>query len=448
MYGEFLRLLVTRDFVIDSELIDSALSGIGCDEEALADVLCTISDKDLVALMHYYEKWKGDSLLWKMTRKLVPNSPFTKFMTLILQNPSRQSTPSHSSEVLHQYADQLLQDGFGSISNLSTSQSRNDDLIFPILISLSREQCQEISDILYTKCQQTLVEIIQQKYKGSICYSLLFWIDSTLISSQANRLYQILTKKSSTPSSSSSSTSSSSTSLLKLHLNSFLAKYDRNTLIDILNRCDELFPDKNIENLIYSLTSGHHREAIDGWINNHTCDGDHENAIKEMLLEYEQNQELIHNETWFEKLNKHLDGENAVLAKYISVHKVDLPRSLSVEARAKPLPPGSKRAEFLSQQSLGHTSGDQSHVWNGGAAPSHDQTPNRSNASSPRRSDDEEWNRKCKLVKELLAERFALEDQDNSGTLGTPPSLFPSHSLRCRFTRVLEYYQFLECRLQ
>jgi hypothetical protein len=410
-------LLVTRDFVIDAELIDSALSGIGCDEEVLADVLCTISDKDLVTLMQYYAKWKGDSLLWKITRKLVPNSPFTKFMTLILQNPSRQSTPAHSSEALHQYADQLLQNGLGSM-NPSESQSRNDDAIFPILISLRREQCQEMSDILVTKCQKTLSEIIKQKYKGSIAYSLLFWIDSTLISSQANRLYQILTNKSS---------SSSSSSLNKLHLNSFLAKYDRNTLIDILNQCDELFPTKNIENLIYSLTSGHHREAIDGWINNHTCDGDHENAIKEMLLEYEQNQEIIQDEKWFQKLTHHLDGENAVLAKYISVHKVDLPRSLSVEARVQPLPPGSKRAEFLSQQSLGNVSGDQSHVWNPtdeAAATGHHQPPSRSNTTSPRRADDEiEWNRKCKLVVELLAERFALEDRDNSGTLGILSSL-------------------------
>jgi hypothetical protein len=407
VYGEFLRLLVTRDFVIDSELIDSALSGIGCDEEVLAEVLCTISEKDLLALMQYYAKWKGDSLLWKISRKLVPNSPFTKFITLLLQNPSRQSTPASSSETLHQYADQLLQNGLGSF-DANESQRRNDDVIFPILISLRREQCQELSDILLTKCQQSLVELIQQKYKGSIAYSLLFWIDSSLISSQAKRLYHILT---------------SSSSLNKLHLNSFLSKYDRNTLIDILNQCDELYPSTNLENLIYSLTTGHHREAIEGWINNHTCDGDHENAIKEMFLEYEVNSEVIQNESWFQKLSQHLDGENAVLAKYISVHKVDLPRSLSVEARVKPLPPGSKRAEFLSQQSMGNISSDhdQSHVWNpaSGGHP-----PIRSNTSSPRHSEEEiEWNRKCKLVLELLAERFALEDQDNSGTLGRAPSL-------------------------
>lgn len=341
-------------------------------------------------MIQYYGKWKGDSLLWKLSRKTVPESPFSKFVKLLIQNPCRQSV-TLSPEVLAKYADDLLQNGLGS------NTTRNDEVIFPILLQTSRAQCQEISDILVSKCHKSLAELIRQKYKGTIGYSLLLWIDSTLFSAQAQRLNNILSKS----------------PVNKLHLSSFLAKYDRNTLIDILNRCDELYPEANMENKIYASITGHHREAADGWINNHTCDGDHENAIKEMLLEYELNNEVLNDEAWMRKLTTHLDGENAVLAKYVSVHKVDLPRSLSVEARLKPLPPGSKRAEYMAQKSHSDVHQDQSHVWN-----SHPSSKVPSAAATPRGDDEVEWNRKCKLVLDLLAERFAVEDIDHSGTLG------------------------------
>jgi hypothetical protein len=382
--------------MIDAELVDSAMSSIGCEEELIADVLCTSSDKELTTMMQFYAKWKGDSLQWKISRKTVPNSPFQTFIKLILQSPSRQTNPPLSSETLHQYADDLLHNGLNSNSS---TEGRNDEIIFPILIQTPREQCSQLSEILFSKSQHTLHELISSHYKGSISYTLQLWLESSLISAQAHRLHRLLIKQ---------------TKLNKLNLNSFLAKYDRNSLIDILNRCDELYPEVNMEERVYSNLSGHHREAAEGWINNHTCDGDHENAIKEMMLEYERDETRLDDERWMNKLTTHLDGENAVLAKYITVHKVDLPRSLSVEARLKPLPPGSKRNEYLASQHR-EVQSDQSHVWDDSRS---QQKNGEGSVASPQSAEEHEWNRKCKLVMDLLAERFALEDVDNSGTLG------------------------------
>jgi len=424
-YGDFLRLLVTRDFIIDTELIDTSLSSIGCDEEIVADILCASSDKEVKAMLSYYSKWKGETLLSKITSKTVSNSPFQKFILQIFQHPNRQSIPYLSNDAIKQFTHDLIQNGFNSSTN-SGSSNRNDDIIFPILCQIPREQMNELSEQLESNCGLSLIDIIVKKYKGSIAYGLLLWTESSLTSAQSRRLHHILSQQ----------------PLNKQSINSYLSKYDRNTLIDILNKCDEMYPNVNLENKLYSLVTGHHREAIEGWINNHTCDGDHENAIKEKLLEYELNPNLIFDEKWKTDLINHLDGENAVLAKYISVHKVDLPRSLSVEARLKPLPPGSKRAEFLKNQQHQHqlhqqeqqeqyqtdnNSNNHNHDWNNDSNGSqinyqhhspYSKNNNNNNQHNNQLSDEEiEWNRKCKLILELLTERFALEDIDNSGTL-------------------------------
>jgi hypothetical protein len=448
-YGDFMRLLVTRDFVIDFDLLVQSLSSIGCDEDMLADVLCVCTDKELHMVAAHYARIKGASLLSAVISKTVHSSPFQEFLTLVLQN-----TPNRD---LHQSFDIRKITSELEIGGLVGSKQRNDELIFQILSVASRSECGAISEQLEQEYGTTLNNAIQKKYKGSIARALALWVSPSATHAIARRLRADLF----------------SDPVRKTAICHLVAKYDRNTLLDVLNTCDELFPEQDMENLLMSSFSGNLRTAISSWINSHRCDGDHENAIKEMMVRYELESSLIQNEQYLLDLRKHLDGENSMLAKYVSHHRVDLPRSLSVGDRGpNPNPnPSQSQSNAVHQPTPSNLAHYEIDDENPSSTPPHHVPPSTTSSSSlhhdlsasdivvgePTLSNTLSPSEEEQLVLSFLKERFAIEDLDSSGTLGMLPLLLPPSLplpalpmtvvMLCRPNRVLVHSQQSRCGL-
>lgn len=356
VYGQFLKLLVTREFAIDAEMLDSVLGSLGCDETVIADVLGVCTDIELHALLAYHIQWKETSLLDRINKKTIRESPFQKVVVRILDSGHRSTVEDPA--LAADQAQQLFGNGLGN-----PDATKDDNVIFDILCLSSREQCGLINGLYEGLYDMSLEQAIGATYRGSVSRALILWTQPTQIHAVAKRFRFVLEDR----------------VVDKVNLVHLVAKYDRNMMIDVMNMYDEIYAE-DLEERLLKKVSGNLKAAIQGWLDNHTCDRDHENAIRECMIQYQNDIALLHDEAFMAKLNKHMDGEFSVLLKYIDEHKVD-------QASSATAPKSSVKALDREKQMARLVN--------------------------------------VKLMKRFLKERLEQEDTDGSGTLGEELASLP-----------------------
>jgi hypothetical protein len=349
VYGQFLKLLVTREFVIDAEMLDSVLGSLGCDESVIADVLGVCTDIELHALIAYHTQWQQSILLDRIKKKTIYNSPFQKVVARILDSGHRSTV--EDSALAADQAQQLFGSGLGN-----PDATKDDDAIFNILCLASREQCGLINGLYEGLYDISLEKAIAATYRGSVSRALILWTQPTQVHAVSRRFRFVLEDR----------------VVDKVNLVHLVAKYDRNMMIDVMNMYDEIYAE-DLEVRLLAKVSGNLKAAIEGWLDNHTCDRDHENAVRECMIQYQNDIALLHDETFMAKLNKHMDGEFGVLSKYIDEHKIDKTSSATA--------PRSTARELNNETAMARLVN-------------------------------------VKLVKRFLKERLEQEDLDGSGSLG------------------------------
>ena len=261
-YGDFMRLLVVSVDAINSELLDTALKCIGCDENLIADVLCAIPNYEVISAQSHYNSCHQDSLQSIIKSKTLENSSFQKFILKILST-TRQTEISLSEKEAIQYADELYQAGVGSSNN---SQNKNDDIIFTILCQASREQCHLISEQYEKKYSMTLEVGLTSIYGGSCVRGLILWI-SPLLSAISSLFYMSLNAV-----------------VIDFDQTCHLAtKYEKHILQQVITTYEEIYSEKLIEKLSKSLT-GNFKKSVLAWFTNPTYDDGYESQIS-MLVE-------------------------------------------------------------------------------------------------------------------------------------------------------------------
>ena len=299
VYGLFLKLLVTREFAIDAELLDSVLASLGCDEAVIADVFGVCTDIELHAILAYYKQWKETSLASRIAKKTVHGSPFQKVIMKMVDSGHR-STVVDADEAAQQ-AQRLFESGLGN-----PAVRKIDDDIFEVLCLASREQCALLNDLYEGLYDMSLQEAVSRTYRGSVSRALILWTAPTQVHAVAKRFRFVLEDR----------------VVDKVNLVHAVAKYDRHMMIDVMNMYDDIYAE-DLEERLLAKVSGNLREAIQGWLDNHTCDRDHENAVRELMLRYEADRAQLQDEQFMSKLHHHLDGEESVLVKFMEQHKIE-----------------------------------------------------------------------------------------------------------------------------
>lgn len=258
-YGDFMRLLVVSVEAINSELLDTALKCIGCDENLLVDVLCAIPNYEINSTLSHYNSCHEDSLQAIIKSKTLENSSFQKFILKILSS-TRQTEKSLSEEEAIRLADELHQAGVGG------SQTRNDDAIFAILCQVSREQCHLICEQFEKKYSMTLEAGLTSIYGGSCLRGLILWI-SPLLAAISSLFYMSLHSV-----------------VIDFDQTCHLAtKYEKHILQQVVHTYEQIYSENLIDKLSKSLT-GNFKKSVLAWFTNPTYDDGYESKIA-MLVE-------------------------------------------------------------------------------------------------------------------------------------------------------------------
>lgn len=346
-YGDFMRLLVVSVDAINTELLDTALKCIGCDENLIADVLCAIPSHELTSTQVYYNSCHQEPLQSVIKSKTLENSSFQKFVLKILSTP-RSTEKSLSEEVAALKAEELHDAGAGGHSSTTDGRKqKDDDRIFSLLSSLSRDQCHLISEQFEAKYGMTLEAGITSIYGGSCARALILWV-SPLLSAISSLFYMSL-----------------SSAVIDYDQTCHLAtKYEKHVLQQVMESYEQIYSEKLIDKLSKSLT-GNFKKSVIAWFTNPTYDDGFESKISSLVESCDGSLEkLLNDPNKLDELSKlvheennsassHLDETVAALTK----DKKPTPKSDSTKSSGLPAPllTGKSRKNIAKEQSADPT---------------------------------------------------------------------------------------------
>jgi len=260
-YGDFMRLLVVSVDAINSELLDTALKCIGCDENLIADVLCAIPYHELISAKNHYDNNHKESTLYNIIKsKTLENSSYQKFILKILTN-QRQSENISSINEAKQQVDALYEAGITG----TKSDHKDDDVIFDILSKCSRQQCHLISEEYEKKYNITLEVGLTASYGGSCLRALILWI-SPLLSAISSLFYMSLNSV-----------------VIDFDQTCHLAtKYDKSILQKVIVTYEQIYSESLIDKLSKVLT-GNFKKSVIAWFTNPTYDDGYESKINDII---------------------------------------------------------------------------------------------------------------------------------------------------------------------
>lgn len=166
-YGEFLKHSVMSMSAIRLDLLSAAMSGLGCDEELLVEVICLCDQdglKDLkfdVAMNVNKNVSKG-----KLIGKTKKGSQLQKFLLRALEESREEEGPADL--VLARTQMRMLHD-------IATSKNRNANDYLDILMNCSRTQCSAIADEYMKEHNFSLKSSITAVFRGLAGRAITLW---------------------------------------------------------------------------------------------------------------------------------------------------------------------------------------------------------------------------------------------------------------------------------
>mmetsp|Transcript_10387 Transcript_10387/g.15790 ORF Transcript_10387/g.15790 Transcript_10387/m.15790 type:complete len:770 (+) Transcript_10387:118-2427(+) len=413
-YGEFMRLLVLKREQISSELLETALKSIGCDEPLLADVLCACSNHEMMEAQDYYNKSHKESLQSTIKSKTLEGSSFQKFIIKIL-SASRSDESVFDNGTAVEHMKEIHAAGVGR------EVGKDEDTIFSILCSSSRKHCELISEAYVKAHNMTLEAALTSKFAGSCARALILWI-APLYASIASLFHLSL----------------NSTVVDFDHTCHLATKYLKSTLQEVLTVYERLYNENLLTKLGASLT-GNFKKSVIAWLSSPTYDGGNESKIATMIEDCNGNLEsLVEDSQKVEELRDLVEAEHNTVTQYLS--EAEAKQGLSEKNKIPLLPTPSMRGVECLNSDKPATNTDEAPKDEGGAPVADittsdqqvqaqkleiDTPPTASDLdtevaavlSGSSKRDTMGEDDKFRLICEYLLERFKQDDIDDSGTL-------------------------------
>lgn len=334
-----------------------SLNTLGCEENILAEVLCASSTHELEIALKYYEAVLKKPLKDKIVSKTTNGSPFQKLLVAILTHKRKSAFEVKKGEA-GANAEMLYNAGLSD-----KSIPRDDDTIFTFFSKESRESCQQISEAYETKYKLDLVEAILAKYRGPVAFALMLWT-ADLSDAIVKRIQVNITDP-----------HVKVVGLDLRHLSHLFAKYNHRKLSTIVKNYKDLF-EMDLVDLVKEKFSGNYRKAVLAWLVNDTCDGGKEEHIAEILDSFESLEDMMKDEQKVTLVENLLKEQNETLKAYSIAHHIHMPDS-----------------EKKSGQPISYAT-----------------------ALDKQQAD---YAKNFNAMKVYLKERFTIEDEDDSGFLGS-----------------------------
>jgi hypothetical protein len=263
LYGKFLANLATSSDILNALAIDFAISGIGCDEGALANIFGCMTSKDILAMIEAYTSLHSNKLKntkadadvgAKLTGKLGKDSEFTKFVSRILKadrvesGPADLSLAADQTKIIHE-------------AGAARRMGMDADAILDILCYASRQQCVAISEVYNTTYSMTLEKAITKKFSGGCAKALVLWTKPL-----PEAVLTVLTNAAGGMMADSATVEST------------ISKFDKLLLDEVDEVCRKIHK-KGLYPHIERAVSGNLATAVRGWLRGHTPDGGFEGGI-------------------------------------------------------------------------------------------------------------------------------------------------------------------------
>lgn len=405
-YGLFMSYLSTSPTKIMQHVIKQSLQFIGCDENMLANVLCTCTSEKLNELVEACGD-KSGSLMNQIVKKTVQGSPIQKFFLHLLETDRPISV---SRELAGTQAQHLIKCGLypGSAIKL-------DSEIFATLLHCSREQCQFINEEYQRACNTSLRNVILSTYKGSISRALVLW--TSLPEFAISKVLQM--------------TLLSNSELRISHICAFIARSDKHVLRAV-NRCYQEMFGKPLADVLSSCLNGNLRVAIRQWICDLSYDNGCEGQIAYHIKAYSKDNGLILDSDLGDAVLALLQEEGDCIGRYAAKHNMDIESIKQQDVKAK---------------RDGHSISKKKHSEKGVSG---EVVATEDDEVVPRKSEGHCKSQQREMIdrmKNFLQETFYEDDMDNSGYLDHAEFGRVMIGLNVGFTRddVLYMVDMIDC---
>lgn len=165
-YGRFLGLLFIDRYTMDQQTLYNATNGIGMEEKAVLDVLCTATSYDILQISNCFYKNHKTKLDIRLGGKTKRGSILQAFLMRII-NADRNENEEEE-------ADQSLAEKQTAI--LVESSAASFDVILDILCYISRTQCELIAKYCFQRFHIKLNDMLSDKLGVVPAYALSLWI--------------------------------------------------------------------------------------------------------------------------------------------------------------------------------------------------------------------------------------------------------------------------------
>ena len=150
----------------DAKLVHEAVAGLGTDERALAEVLCTISDRAMLALHEAYPRVYQKSLVDDVKGEWI-NGDLKKLLLAVM---NRCKAPEASHGPAQVDADALYKAGEGKWGT-------DENTFVRIFGTRPRRQLAEINAAYTAKYGHTLQKAVQKEFSGHLKWALWFLVE-------------------------------------------------------------------------------------------------------------------------------------------------------------------------------------------------------------------------------------------------------------------------------
>jgi Ca2+-binding EF-hand superfamily protein/oligoribonuclease (3'-5' exoribonuclease) len=167
-YGEFMKHSMMSYLQIRLDLLSAAMTGLGCDEELLVEVVCLCNEYDLADLkMGVSRQMHKNVSKEKIVGKTKKDSQLQKFLLRALEDTrDDESVPVDCAEAHRQMM---------ILHEIATSKSRNGSEYLDVLMRCSRGQCAAIADAYQKQYQFSLESSIQSVFRGVSGRAVALW---------------------------------------------------------------------------------------------------------------------------------------------------------------------------------------------------------------------------------------------------------------------------------
>lgn len=166
-YGEFIRHSLMKFSDIRLELMSVAMSGLGCDEELIVEVVC-LCDQEALRLLRLdvaMNAHKGVSK-GKLIGKTKKDSCLQKFLLRALEESREEEGPADIG---------LARAQMMMLHDIATSKSRNAMQYLDVIMNCSRNQCAAIAEAYKKEHNFTLEASITSVFRGLCGRAVTLW---------------------------------------------------------------------------------------------------------------------------------------------------------------------------------------------------------------------------------------------------------------------------------